>query len=254
MFHTRYDFARQWCENKDVLELGCGTGLGLEYLAKHAHYAVGSDYCTELLRDASQRTGGAIPLVCLDAHALPFPENSFDVIVLFEAIYYLADPGTVLCECRRVLKPDGVLLVCLVNRNWPGFNRSPFSKRYFSANELYQLFVKHDFCAQVYGGSLSKPSTFVEKVLDRVRRAAVRAQLIPASFKAKAKLKKLFYGRLESIGAIEEGKLQIAPLSPIPPGEDTLEHRVLYALGRPLPASVAQGRTDSVTTLQAGTP
>jgi hypothetical protein len=124
------------------------------------------------------------------------------------------------------------MLVCLVNRDWPGFNPSPFSERYFSANELYQLFARHNFDVQIYGGFRSEPSTFGEKARDRIRRAAVRAQLIPASFKAKARLKKLFYGRLETIGVIEESKLQMAPLSPIYPGQDDRNYRVLFALGR----------------------
>jgi ubiquinone/menaquinone biosynthesis C-methylase UbiE len=231
MFHTRYEFARQLCAQKDVLELGCGAALGLSYIARQARSVVGGDYSSALLNDASRRTTGKLRLIRLDAHALPFPDQSFDVILLFEAIYYLNDPHIVFDECKRVLRPDGTLLVCLANCNWPGFNPSPFSTRYFSAMELYQLFVKHNLRTQLYGSFRSRPSTVSERVRDRIRRIAVQGHMIPMSFKAKARLKKLFYGRLKTVAPIEDVHLQIEPLSPLSPTDDQSEYRVLYALG-----------------------
>src|SRR5215813_4129541 len=139
MLHTRYALARRLCEGKDVLELACGPALGLEYLAGFARLAVGGDCNPQVLYDARKRCSRELPLLCLDAQALPFNGLSFDVILLYEAIYYLDSPGKFLEECKRVLRRDGLLIVCLPNRNWPGFNPSPFSKHYFSARELYNL-------------------------------------------------------------------------------------------------------------------
>ncbi len=243
MFHTRYDFARRFCERKDLLELGCGAGLGLAYLAQYARHAVGADSCATLLHDSSSRAN-TVPLVCLDAHALPFREQSLDVVVIFEAIYYFADPGTVLSECKRILRPGGVLLICLANCHWPGFHPSPFSKQYFPASELHTILVRHHFQAQLYGAFPGEPANLLEKLRDGIRRTAVRWQLIPISFKAKARLKKLFYGRLESIAPLSTDTLQVAPLFPICPDEQDCRHRVLFALARPVTASTPPEQAD----------
>jgi SAM-dependent methyltransferase len=235
MLHTRYEFARSRCEAKDLLELGCGPALGLAYLARHARRAVGGDCTFSVLRDASTRLAGKLPLYCLDAHHLPFAEQTFDVILFFEALYYLTSPEQFLKECIRVLKPGGEVLVSLPNCNWPGFNASPYSTRYFSAAELHDLFRQQGFTVEVYGAFASQPSTMAQLVRDQVRRLAVRAHLIPKTFKAKEKFKRFFYGRLQTIESEFDRQISMDRLLPIAPGDDRPEYRVLYALGKSTP-------------------
>ncbi len=92
MLHTRYHYAAGLCQGKDVLEVRCGSGAGLGYLARRARSVVGGEYTESLLSRALLHYRGRIPLVWLDAHALPFREASFDAVILFEAIYYLGRP------------------------------------------------------------------------------------------------------------------------------------------------------------------
>src|SRR5574340_14430 len=105
----RYRTAAPYCVGKDVLEVGCGAGQGLGYLAKQARRMVGGDYTHANLRRAREYYGEHARLVRLDAHELPFPDASFDVLLLFEAIYYLRTPDEFLAESRRVLRNRGVL-------------------------------------------------------------------------------------------------------------------------------------------------
>ncbi len=234
MLQTRYALARNFCAGKDVLELACGPALGLAYLAGNAS-VVGGDCNLRLLRDASVRTGNQLPLVCLDAQRLPFREGSFDVVLLFEAIYYLDDPKRCICECQRIMRANGSLILCLANRDWPGFSPSPFSTRYFSAVELSDFLAECGFAPEIYGAFPSKPSTVVQHVRDGVRRLAVGMNLIPKTLRHKAKLKRLFYGSLETIGTgLVDSEIQVDPLFPVPRGESGLEYRILYAIGRPL--------------------
>ncbi len=230
MLHTRYAFARELCEGKDVLELACGPAVGLKYLSRHARSVVGGDYNRALL----QRVQGGVPLVCLDAHYLPFADASFDVILLCEAIYYLNQPEHFLGECTRVLRRDGALLISLPNREWQGFNPSPFSTRYFSVSELFELLPRQDFELQVYGGFPSAPSTAAQLLRDRVRRFAVKNHLIPTTFKAKARLKRMFYGSLETVGTdFANNAVSKEPLVALRPTENSSTYRVLYAVARP---------------------
>ena len=58
---TRYAFAGSLCRGKDVLEVACGPGPGLAYLAGKARRVVGSDYMENLLRDALKNGRGNLP-------------------------------------------------------------------------------------------------------------------------------------------------------------------------------------------------
>jgi ubiquinone/menaquinone biosynthesis C-methylase UbiE len=88
MLYTRYRTAAAFCEGKDVLQVACGAGQGLGYLAAKACRVVGGDYTARLLNLARSHYRDRIPLVRLDAHKLPFRDQTFEVVILYEAIYY----------------------------------------------------------------------------------------------------------------------------------------------------------------------
>src|ERR1035437_3873434 len=104
--YTRYRFAMDFCQDKDVLEVACGSGQGLGYLALNAKRVVGVDIDKNLLALAEKQyqKNSKIELFNADAHALPFQNSSFDVIILYEAIYYLSDPEKFMIEARRLLR------------------------------------------------------------------------------------------------------------------------------------------------------
>ena len=131
----RYRFAIDFCEDKDVLEVACGAGQALGYLARKARRVVGGDCTEKLLTSAKHYYKDRAELYLLDAHQLPFRDRSFDVVILFEAIYYLAQPQEFVAEAYRVLRGNGVLLIATVNKDWPEFNPSPYSIRYLSVPE-----------------------------------------------------------------------------------------------------------------------
>lgn len=56
------------------------------------------------------------PDYCCDAHSLPFAQGIFATVVVCETLQYVASPATVLRECRRVLQPDGRLIVSVPSR------------------------------------------------------------------------------------------------------------------------------------------
>ena len=166
--YTRYYFARQYCNGKDVLELGCGSGQGLGYLAKVAKKVVGGDYSASLLRMTQEHYQDRIPLIRLDAQVLPFKNQSFDVAILFEAIYYLKDPQSFIKECVRLLRPRGILLMCNANKDLLDFNPSPHSYHYFSPPDFVKLLSPFGFkvdcfadCEVNFGNSKQRLLSFV---------------------------------------------------------------------------------------------
>ncbi len=233
MQHSRYAYAAGYCDGKAVLEVACGAGQGLGYLAKRARRVVGGDYTPALLQLARQHYQSSVPLVCLDAHALPFATGSFEVVLLFEAIYYLTEAREFIAECRRVLRRDGVLLVCSANKKWPGFTPSPYAFRYFDAQELRDLLTKTGFDVEIYGVFPAKPSTATDTGIALIRSIGARLNLIPRSLKGRELLKRLFYGRLAIVGPeIDERMAQTAKLFSVEDGRSSSEYRVLYATGR----------------------
>lgn len=86
------------------LEVGVGTGVFAEALGA----AVGLDPAEAGLRRARDR--GVAPVRGV-GEALPFREGTFDRVLLLATLCFLDDPGEALDEVRRVLRPDGALVV-----------------------------------------------------------------------------------------------------------------------------------------------
>lgn len=233
MLYTRYRTAAAFCDGKDVLEVACGSGQGLGYVAAKAGRVIGGDYTEGLLRKAHRHYSGRVSLVQLDAHVLPFRGQSFDVVVLYEAIYYLAQPDQFLNECRRVLRDEGIVLICTVNKEWSDFNPSPFSMRYFAARELGELLAGRGFSVELYGAFPVSGGSAKDRVVSLLKRAAVVLHLIPKTMKGKEVLKRLFFGRLMLIPPeVTDGMAELCPLVPINGDSVISDYKVLYAVGR----------------------
>ena len=95
-----------------VLEVGCGTGVIAGELARlGSARVVGLDIDPEMLAFA-RRQRGSVAYVQGDAHALPFPGGSFDVVVCHYLLLWLADPVQAVREMARVVRPGGRVLAC----------------------------------------------------------------------------------------------------------------------------------------------
>lgn len=236
MLYTRYRFAAPFCKGKEVLEVGCGAGLGLGYLARAAARVVGGDVDEANLRLAARRYRERpnVEVRKINAHRLPFEGERFDAALLYEAIYYLERPERFLEECRRVLRKEGVLLISTVNREWPDFNPSPFSARYFSSRELAALLQGSGFDAALYAAFPAGAKSVRDRIVSLLKRGAVSLGLIPKTMRGKTFLKRIFFGSLSPLPPeVEEGMAEYAAPIPISPQEPCLNYKILYAVARP---------------------
>jgi len=231
MQYFRYRMAAELGRAGTVLEVGCGSGMGLTYLREHARMVVGGDYTMALLEEARRHLPDA-NLVRMDAQRLPFRDQSFDAVLMLEMIYYLADQEAAFAECRRVLKPGGKLMVCLPNRDRPDFNPSPYSTRYPNLGEVATLFSQAGFDVRVYGGFAVEAASSRDRILGPIRHLAVRYKLIPGSMRAKSMIKRILYGRLPALGAVHDGMgVYAEPVELDPSRGPHRGFKNLYAIG-----------------------
>lgn len=161
----RYYWAGEYCTDKSILEVACGTGQGLGYLQKSAKSIEGGDYSADILNIAKGHYKDRIALTRLDAQDLPYVEDTFDVIILFEAIYYLPSAEKFVSECRRVLRMSGTVLIATANKDLYDFNPSPHSHRYYGVKELEALFSKQGFSVACFGGTPIDAVSWWQRIL-----------------------------------------------------------------------------------------
>ncbi len=229
----RYHFAQQYCENKAVLEVACGSGMGLGYLARTSRFVVGGDIDKNLLNLSVDRYRERenIYLNLLDGQSLPFSAKSFDVVLLFEAIYYLPEPEKFISEARRVLKKDGCLLICTANKDWTDFNPSPYSQKYFGTRELHALIEKKFSRVEVYGAFPVNNHAFKNKTVSKIKRTAISFNIMPKTMKSKEKFKRLFFGKLFSLPIeIHEGIADYFPPVHISSTSQDFKHKVIFSV------------------------
>ncbi len=230
MQYCRYRIAGELATGRRVLEVGCGTGMGLPYLRERAAITVGGDYTNGIIKQARAHLPDA-NLVRFDAHRLPFSDASFDVLLMLEMVYYLNDQEAALRECRRVLRPGGHLFMCMPNPDRPDFNPSPFAVRYLDVPSLAQLLMSTGFEVEVMGGFPIDEQSQRDNMLAPIRQFAVRHHLIPRSMRLKSLVKRVLYGQLPKLGAVREGMAAyVAPVA-IDPKTKSARFKNLYAVG-----------------------
>jgi len=102
--------------NACILDAACGAAPGLRFFDGRADHVIGLDVASAALRAARHMLPHA-RLVQADLDcALPFGAESFDLIILREAIEHLRDGTTTLVACLRTLRPGGVVALTTPNR------------------------------------------------------------------------------------------------------------------------------------------
>ena len=113
---ARYEFALKFVARRRTLDLGCGEGYGSHMLSRVAEYVVGSDIDSVAIEHAKATYSAPnLEYRVADAAGLPFSDHEFAACVCFEVIEHVKNPGAILREVARILKPDGVFIVSTPN-------------------------------------------------------------------------------------------------------------------------------------------
>jgi SAM-dependent methyltransferase len=144
-----------------VVEVGCGIGTDLVRFARGGARATGIDLSSTAIGLARQNFAlhgvTADGLVVGDGECLPVGDAAFDVVYAHGVVQYTADPGALIRECHRVLKPGGTAIFMVYNRrSWlmalskvmkvPLEHQDAPGLRLFSAGEFRALLEPFSTC------------------------------------------------------------------------------------------------------------
>jgi len=106
------EVVRPFIQKKNVLEVGCGTGLIMQRLVSQAGLLTGIDPSEKMLEKAKAK---GLNVLAGTAEKIPFPDNHFDVTYSFKVLAHVRDIEGAMAEMMRVTKENGVVIAEFYN-------------------------------------------------------------------------------------------------------------------------------------------
>jgi 3-demethylubiquinone-9 3-methyltransferase (EC 2.1.1.64) len=106
-----------------VLDIGCGAGLLCEPLSRLGAQVIGIDPSQSNIAAAklhADKSHLAIDYRCTTVEEID-PRERFDIVLAMEVVEHVTDVGVFLKRCAAMLKPNGLMVVSTLNRNWKSF-------------------------------------------------------------------------------------------------------------------------------------
>lgn len=161
-----YAHAEGLARDARVLDLGCGTGYGCARLAAMAHEVVAVDR----IAPEREHRRGRLHYVRADLAGLPLAAGRFDLVVSFQVIEHLIDPGSYLDAIARVLRPGGTAVLTTPNL-LQSERENPFHVHEYEAEELALVLAPHFEGVEVKGVGMSDAvARYHDQRLRRIRR------------------------------------------------------------------------------------
>jgi 2-polyprenyl-6-hydroxyphenyl methylase/3-demethylubiquinone-9 3-methyltransferase len=170
-----------------VLDVGTGGGFLAATLSDAGYEVVGIDPQMAALRDAAKNVTASFALAVGDQ--LPFADGSFGSVVCSEVLEHVEDPGAVIAEASRVLRPGGVFVFTLPNRTL-------LSKLVLIEAAQRNRFTRvlpphlHDWDRFIGSKDLSELARRHDLVVQRVHGVSIRARDVPAAVRALVALRR----------------------------------------------------------------
>ena len=143
-YQYMYDRIPSQIEGTEVLEVATGPGLLAKHVASASKSMVATDYSEGMIREA--RKGEYPEKLCFevaDATALPYEADSFDAVIIANALHIMPNPEKALSEINRVLRADGILIA-------PNFVEHKKSRIWASVLKLAGIRFDHQWRSDEY--------------------------------------------------------------------------------------------------------
>ena len=110
-YEQMYELLRLVVRQKTVLDLATGTGVIAKHIVRYADHIEATDASQEMIEQAKQGVKSTkLYFSVQDMFHLPYADQSFDVVIVVNALHIVPESEKALSEIRRVLKDDGVLV------------------------------------------------------------------------------------------------------------------------------------------------
>ena len=151
-----------------VLELACGTGVLSVQLAGNVKMLEATDFSEKMIEQAKIRPQSSrLHFSVQDATALPYAPETFDAVIISNALHIMPAPEKALTEIRRVLKPDGILIAPTFTAAGNVFGRLKIRTMELSGFQVFHKWKPQEYLnflkangftvtdREVYGGALA---------------------------------------------------------------------------------------------------
>lgn len=143
----RYALASEMVKGKRIIDIASGEGYGSNLLADVADSVVGIDISKDAVAHAQKKYKKEnLRFVEGSATAIPIDDKSIDAVVSFETIEHHDQHEKMLLEIKRVLKPDGILIISSPDKKYytdePGYN-NPYHVKELYSYEFKALVQSH---------------------------------------------------------------------------------------------------------------
>jgi ubiquinone/menaquinone biosynthesis C-methylase UbiE len=162
-----------------ILDVGCGGGKSIEVLARRAPdgKVIGIDYSQDMVQTSRFLNRGLIrsgraEITRASVSRLPFSDHTFDLVTCFECCYFWPEMIESLTEIRRVLKPNGLLLIANEVYRDPRFEERNGTWARLANMQVYS--------PQEYRDSLSRAGFDVARIDTRAERNWIAVVAAPA--------------------------------------------------------------------------
>lgn len=218
----RYALAREFSAGKAVLDIACGEGYGTRLLAENASSVTGIDIDNKTIELAKKRYAtGNIQFLRRDATNTQLPDATFDLIVSFETLEHIEDHAGFMKEIKRLLKPDGLLLISTPDKteySEKSGHKNPFHVKELNRTEFEilisasfrnfnMLYQKSALCSHIFNPGQKELDLYTgnHNQLDKIAPEAwVYLIAIASEYELPALNNSLFYGTSVLQAALEE--------------------------------------------------
>lgn len=133
----RYAIAMELVGGKTVLDIACGEGYGAALLSQKASHVTGMDIDQATIEKAKAKyRHNNLRFETANAEKIPAGDQQFDVVVSFETLEHVSNQPAMLLEIKRVLKPDGLLIISTPEKK--NYSDKSGYQNPFHTKELYR--------------------------------------------------------------------------------------------------------------------
>jgi ubiquinone/menaquinone biosynthesis C-methylase UbiE len=133
----RYAIVNKYIEGKIVLDIASGEGYGSSIMSKKASFVYGVDIDNVTVQKAKIKYNREnLEFLTGSTSQIPLDDNSIDIVVSFETIEHHIYHDEMLCEIKRVLKPNGILIISTPDKLYYSDERN--YNNVFHLKELYK--------------------------------------------------------------------------------------------------------------------